>query len=166
MGRGNRCPVFRCTIFAKNKSWNFSFSVLRAPWKRLTPMHDIVSYWEDIDGNKTQFGLTATIYVLTPDGQKIFFTDTGLPVTFNRAFTSPERGAFIIENMSTAASTIFVINKTGKMYTRMSTRKQKAAARRCSPPTKGEREPKMMKSFRSWMPCGPCRCPIGGNRNP
>lgn len=103
----------------KNKTWSFGFSVLRAPWKRLTPMHDIVTYWEDIDGNKIQFGLTATIYVVAPDGQKIFFTDTGLPATFNRAFTSPERGAFVIENMSAAASTIFVINETGKMYTRM-----------------------------------------------
>jgi hypothetical protein len=103
----------------KNKSWSFSFSVLRAPWKRLTPMHDIVTYWEDIDGNKTQFGLTATIYVVDPDGQKIYFTDTGLPAAFNRAFTSPERGAFIIENMSSSASTIFVINERGKMYTRM-----------------------------------------------
>jgi hypothetical protein len=103
----------------ENKVWSFGFSALRAPWKRLTPMHDIVSYWEDIDGNKTQFGLTATIYVAAPDGQKIFFTDTGLPATFNRAFTSPDRGAFVIENMSAAASTIFVINETGRMYTRM-----------------------------------------------
>ena len=103
----------------KNKSWSFGFSALRAPWKRLTPMHDIVTYWEDIDRNKTQFGLTATIYVVSLDGQKIYFTDTGLPATFNRAFTSPERGAFIIENMSAAASTVFVINETGKMYTRM-----------------------------------------------
>jgi len=102
-----------------NRAWCFSFSVLRAPWKRLTPMHDIVSYWEDADGNKTQFGLTATIYVVDPSGQKIFYTDTGLPPTFSRAFTSPGRGRFIIQNMSTAASTIFVVNATGKMYTRM-----------------------------------------------
>jgi len=112
-------PFSDALYLPENKSWSFSFSVLRAPWKRLTPMHDIVTYWEDIDGNKTQFGLTATIYVVAPDGQKIYFTDTGLPATFNRAFTSPERGAFIIENMSSAASTIFVINETGKMYTRI-----------------------------------------------
>jgi hypothetical protein len=112
-------PFSGSLYLPSNKLWSFSFSVLRAPWKRLTPMHDIVSYWEDIDGNKTQFGLTATIYVVDPDGQKIYFTDTGLPATFNRAFTSPGRGAFIIENMSCSASTIFVINETGKMYTRM-----------------------------------------------
>jgi len=112
-------PFSDALYLPKNKTWSFGFSVLRAPWKRLTPMHDIVTYWEDIDGNKTQFGLTATIYVVDPDGQKIYFTDTGLPATFNRAFTSPGRGAFIIENMSSAASTVFVINETGKMYTRM-----------------------------------------------
>ena len=112
-------PFSDALYLPENKAWSFGFSAMRAPWKRLTPMHDIVTYWEDIDGNKTQFGLTATIYVVAPDGQKIYFTDTGLPATFNRAFTSPERGAFIIENMSAAASTIFVINETGKMYTRM-----------------------------------------------
>lgn len=112
-------PFSNSLFLPKNKSWSFSFSVLRAPWKRLTPMHDVVTYWEDIDGNKTQFGLTATIYVVDPAGRKIYFTDTGLPATFNRAFTSPGRGTFIIENMSSAASTIFVINETGKMYTRM-----------------------------------------------
>ncbi|MGD0022609.1 MAG: hypothetical protein ABSC54_09940, partial [Smithellaceae bacterium] len=112
-------PFSDALYLPKNKSWGFGFSILRAPWKRLTPMHDIVTYWEDVDGNKTQFGLTATIYVVDPAGQKIYFTDTGLPATFNRAFTSPERGTFIIENMSAAASTIFVINETGKMYTKM-----------------------------------------------
>jgi hypothetical protein len=112
-------PFSDALYLPKNKLWSFSFSILRAPWKRLTPMHDIVTYWEDIDGNKTQFGLTATIYVVDPAGQKIYFTDTGLPATFNRAFTSPGRGTFIIENMSSAASTVFVINETGKMYTRM-----------------------------------------------
>ena len=112
-------PFSDSLYLPENKSWSFSFSILRAPWKRLSPMHDIVTYWEDIDGNKTQFGLTATIYVVDPAGQKIYFTDTGLPATFNRAFTSPGRGAFIIENMSSAASTVFVINETGKIYTRM-----------------------------------------------
>jgi len=112
-------PFADALYLPPNKTWSFAFSILRAPWKRLAPMHDVVSYWEDIDGNRTQFGLTATIYVVDPAGQKIFFTDTGLPATFNRAFTSPERGRFIIENISTAASTILVVNETGKMYTKM-----------------------------------------------
>jgi hypothetical protein len=113
---------FRDALYLpENKTWCFSLSTMRAPWKRQTPMHenDIVSYWEDIDGNKTEFGFTASIYIVSPDGQKIVYTDTGLPASWNRAFTSPERGKYIIENMSASASTIFVINETGKMYTKM-----------------------------------------------
>lgn len=104
-----------------NKTWCFSFSVMRAPWKRETRMHenDIVTWWEDADGNRTEFGFTATMFCVTPDGQRIRYTDTGLPTSWNRAITSPERGRFIIENISASASAIFVINKTGKMYTRM-----------------------------------------------
>ena len=105
----------------ENKTWCFSFSTMTAPWKRLTPMHekDIVTYWEDIDGNRTEFGFTATLYMVDPDGRKIFYTDTGLPASWTQACASPERGRFIIENMSAAASSILVMNKTGKMYTRM-----------------------------------------------
>jgi len=114
-------PFEDALFIPDNKTWCFSFSVMRAPWKRETRMHenDIVSWWEDVDGNRTEFGLTATIFCVTPDGQRIRFTDTGLPTSWNRAITSPERGRFIIENISASASTIFVINKTGKMYTRM-----------------------------------------------
>jgi hypothetical protein len=114
-------PFADALYLPKNRTWCFSLSLMRAPWKRLTPMHDndIVSYWEDIDGNRTEFGFTATIYVVDPDGQKIRYTDTGLPPSWHKAFTSPERGHFIIEKISAAASTILVINKTGKMYTRM-----------------------------------------------
>ncbi len=114
-------PVEGGLFLPKNRAWCFSMSLMRAPWKRLTPMHDndIVTYWEDIDGNRTEFGFTATIYVVDPDGQRIRYTDTGLPTSWHKAFTSPERGTFIIEQISAAASTVCVINSTGKMYTRM-----------------------------------------------
>jgi len=114
-------PFADTLYLPENRTWTFAFSVMRAPWKRETPMHekDIVSWWEDVDGNRTEFGLTATMFCVAPDGQRIRFTDTGLPTSWNRAITSPERGRFIIENISASASTIFVINKTGKMYTRM-----------------------------------------------
>jgi hypothetical protein len=114
-------PFADTLYLPENKTWCFAFSTMTAPWKRKTPMHekDIVTYWEDIDGNKTEFGFTATIYAVTPDGQKIRFTDTGLPASWGKAITSPERGRFIIENMCASASVIFVINKTGRMYTRM-----------------------------------------------
>jgi hypothetical protein len=114
-------PVEDALYLPPNRCWAFSMSVMRAPWKRKTPMpeEDIVSYWEDADGNKTEFGFTATIYSVDPDGQRIRYTDTGLPASWHKAFASPERGTFIIENISASASTLFVINKTGKMYTRL-----------------------------------------------
>jgi hypothetical protein len=114
-------PFEGALFLPPHRTWCFSLSLMRAPWKRLTPMHenDIVTYWEDIDGNKTEFGFTATIYAVDPDGQKIRYTDTGLPVSWHKAFSSPERGRFIIENISAAASAVFVVNRTGKMYTRM-----------------------------------------------
>ena len=115
MGAPGEGPLF----LPANRDWSFSFSVDHAGEKRLTPMHDVVSYYEDIDGNKIQFGLTATVFVVDPDGQKIRYWDTGLPTSFHKAFASPERGRFVIEKISTAASTVFVIDASGKMYTVM-----------------------------------------------
>ncbi len=114
-------PFEDALYIPENRTWCFSFSTMTAPWKRQTPMHEknIVSYWEDIDGNRTEYGLTGTIYAVSADGQVIHYTDTGLPASWGRGFTSPERGRFIIENLSASASALFVINKTGKMYTRM-----------------------------------------------
>lgn len=101
------------------KDWSFAFSVDHAPEKRLTPMRDVVSYYEDIEGNRIQYGLTATLFTVDADGQKIRYWDTGLPSSFQKAFASPERGRFVIEKISAAASTIFVIDASGKMYTVM-----------------------------------------------
>ena len=114
-------PFTDILFLPENKTWCFSLSTMTAPWKRITPMsaNDIVSYWEDIDGNRTEFGFTATIYMVDPGGQIIRYTDTGLPASWSRAFASPERGRFIIENLSASASAVFVINKSGRMYTRM-----------------------------------------------
>ncbi len=112
-------PTASDLIMPKNSGWSFSLSVVYAPYKRLTPMHDIDSYYEDIDGNKVEFGLTATSYVVDPDGQRIRYWDTGLPPSWGKAFASPERGKFVIKGMSASGSTIFVADESGKMYTRM-----------------------------------------------
>lgn len=103
----------------RNRAWGFSLSVAVAPEKRLTPMHDIVSYYEDADGNKIQFGFTATLFVLDPDGQRIRYWDTGLPASFHKAFATPDRGRFVAVNLSTAASTLFVVDGRGRMFTKM-----------------------------------------------
>jgi hypothetical protein len=112
-------PVPEKLYLPANRAWIFSFSVSTQPEKRITPMHknDIVHYWEDRIGNKIEFGLTATIYTLDLDGQLIRYWDTGLPGSFTRSFSTPERGRFVAENMSASASTLFVVDKGGRMFT-------------------------------------------------
>jgi hypothetical protein len=112
-------PLAGALLLPPNRDWTFSMSVAVAPKKRLTPMHDIDAYWEDISGNKIEFGFTATIYVLDPDGQRIRFWDTGLPPAFYKAFATPERGRFVAERIAASGSTVFVVDRSGKMFTRM-----------------------------------------------
>lgn len=80
-----------------------------------------VLYHEDIDGNQHHFGTMGitTLYVLAADGREICFTDSGLPADFSHTITLPDRGRFTAENMSVSASTIFVIDAAGRMYTRL-----------------------------------------------
>jgi hypothetical protein len=61
----------------------------------------------------------ATTYVLLEDGQEICYADTGLPGDFSRNYIGPERGAFKAIALSASASTMFVINSAGEMYTRL-----------------------------------------------
>lgn len=89
-------------------------------WAAGTRRQDVL-WHEDIFGNPHHYGTMGieTLYFLTEDGQHIRFTDSGLPSDFSRSLLGPERGAFIAENLSASASTMFVINKAGVMYTRL-----------------------------------------------
>ncbi|MCL2473094.1 MAG: hypothetical protein FWF26_05380, partial [Treponema sp.] len=57
--------------------------------------------------------------VLLDDGQEICYADTGLPSDFSRNYIGPERGTFKAVSLSASASTMFVINDAGEMYTRL-----------------------------------------------
>ncbi|MCL2264538.1 MAG: hypothetical protein FWC22_00735 [Treponema sp.] len=94
---------------SKNRSW------------ALGKRNHHVLYYEDIFGNQHHNGTMeiATTYVLLEDGQEICYGDTGLPSDFSRNFIGPERGAFISVSLSASASTMFVINEAGEMYTRL-----------------------------------------------
>jgi hypothetical protein len=80
-----------------------------------------VLYYEDPFGNQHHNGTMeiATIYLLLGDGQEICYADTGLPSDFSRNYLGPERGAFKAIGLSASASTMFVMNDTGEMYTRI-----------------------------------------------
>jgi len=94
---------------ANNRSW------------ALGKRNSHVLYYEDIFGNQHHNGTMeiSTFYVLLEDGQEICYGDPGLPSDFSRNFIGPERGAFIAESLSASASTLFVINEAGEMYTRL-----------------------------------------------
>lgn len=122
------CPVPKKLFLPDGENrWSFSVSVKIKPDERRTIefMHedDIVHYYEDADNKKIDFGFTATVYVLAKNGRAIRYWDTGLPASFSRAFTTPNRGNFVVHNLSAAGSTIMVIgtNAQGQkeIYTRM-----------------------------------------------
>jgi len=94
---------------SKNRSW------------ALGKRNHHVLYYEDIFGNQHHNGTMeiATTYVLLEDGQEICYGDSGLPCDFSRNYSGPERGAFISVSLSASASTMFVINEAGEMYTRL-----------------------------------------------
>ncbi|MDR0585079.1 MAG: hypothetical protein LBG57_12160 [Treponema sp.] len=94
---------------AKNLSW------------ALGKRNSHVLYYEDPFGNQHHNGTMeiATTYVLLEDGQEICYSDTGLPGDFSRNYIGPERGAFKAAALSASASTMFVINDAGEMYTRL-----------------------------------------------
>ncbi|MDR3283963.1 MAG: hypothetical protein LBS97_02155 [Treponema sp.] len=94
---------------SKNRAW------------ALGKRNNQVLYYEDPFGNQHHNGTMeiATAYVLLEDGQEICYADTGLPSDFSRNYIGPERGAFKAASLSASASTLFVINEAGEMYTRM-----------------------------------------------
>ncbi|WP_245540198.1 hypothetical protein [Sediminispirochaeta bajacaliforniensis] len=83
--------------------------------------NDQVLWYEDIYHNQHHYGTMGinTIYVLGKEGQEIRFADTGLPSDFSHNLLGPERGSFIAESISASASTMFLINAAGEMYTRL-----------------------------------------------
>lgn len=89
-------------------------------WAMGTRRRDVLWY-EDIFGNQHHYGTMGleTIYFLSDDGQKILFTDSGLPNDFSKRIEGPEHGKFIARNISNSASTLFLIGDDGTMYTRL-----------------------------------------------
>ncbi len=76
--------------------------------------------YEDIHGqfNPVSIGNTA-LYALSDDGRTIQLADPWLPSRFRYLIPGPERGRFTAVNLDASASTIFVIDAAGRMYTRL-----------------------------------------------
>lgn len=80
-----------------------------------------IEWYTDRFGNEHHWGTmgVTTVYFLTKSGREIRFTDSGLPADFSDTILGPDRGSFTAESISASGSTIFLIDKTGTMFTRL-----------------------------------------------
>ncbi len=78
--------------------------------------------YTDIDGVKTPVslaGCTQLVFVDPDDPTKVISNDPWLAQDHSYTFGSPMHGRFKVQALSASASTVFVINKYGDMYTRL-----------------------------------------------
>lgn len=79
-----------------------------------------VHHYEDRLGTVHSVGLgVAHAYRLGADGRTLHFNDWWLPNDWSRQICLPDRGTFFAENLSSSASTTFIIGTQGAMYTRL-----------------------------------------------
>lgn len=81
--------------------------------------HRKIAY-EDLDGNPhpVSAGVT-TFYGLRGGGRTLAYADPWLPPNFERTLCLPERGRFIASALSASASTVFVMDASGRSFTRL-----------------------------------------------
>lgn len=86
----------------------------------LSVRHQQVEYYEDVLGNAFNYGKAGctSFYALASDGQQLRHGDPWFPPDFSRQMCGPRRGAFVAENISSSASTTFLIGRGGTLYTR------------------------------------------------
>lgn len=78
------------------------------------------SYYEDPDGRPIQNKEgVSTLYVLSKDGLRLSYMDPWLRPGFDYHIDMPLRGRFMAEAVSASASTIFLIGRGGRMFTRL-----------------------------------------------
>lgn len=78
------------------------------------------SYSEDIDGNPHTIKRIDTVYMLAKDGRAFRYDDPWLPPNpFEFWIAGPKRGAFAAVSFSASGSTLFVMDRTGALYTRL-----------------------------------------------
>ncbi len=89
------------------------------PHRALAMSHRL-TYYEDIDGNPHPItaGVT-TFYALDDSGRWVLYADPWLPPKFERKICLPWHGAFVAETLSASASTLFVSDAHGNLFTRL-----------------------------------------------
>ncbi|MER7514052.1 hypothetical protein ABTX82_37920 [Streptomyces lavendulae] len=91
----------------------------RWTWSVLSPGEDKV--WRDTAGNDHPVGAAKVshVFALSEDGSRITYVDPWLPADHSYEMATPKGGRFQARALSTAASTSFVVNQYGDMYTRL-----------------------------------------------
>lgn len=109
LGWPDKTPLVLNDLVAGNRAWSASIR------------NEHVLWYEDAAGNQHHYGTigVVSLYFLSDDGREIRFADPGLPSDFSHQILGPERGAFVAESLSASASTLFVIDDAGNMYTRL-----------------------------------------------
>ncbi len=89
------------------------------PHRALAMSHRL-TYYEDIDGNPHPItaGVT-TFYALDEDGRWITYADPWLPPKFERRLCLPLHGALVAQTLSASASTLFISDAHGNLFTRL-----------------------------------------------
>lgn len=102
-----KMPLYQNKILSNKKGWAVGSS------------RKDVEYYEDIYGNQHNYGPLGveSIPFLCEDGLTIHYTDPACPSDFSHSFRTPDN--VVLENIAESASTIFVISKDGRMYTRL-----------------------------------------------
>lgn len=80
-----------------------------------------VDYYTDIDNVRHYVGFgVSDLYLLNHDGTEIRYNDPWLPANFDRfMFCTPQQGRFQAVSFQVSASTIFLIDQRGHMFTRL-----------------------------------------------
>lgn len=109
LGWPDKTPLVLNDLVARNRAWSASIR------------NEHVLWYEDAAGNQHHYGTigVVSLYFLSEDGREIRFADPGLPSDFSHQVLGPERGSFAAESLSASASTLFVIDDAGNMYTRL-----------------------------------------------
>jgi hypothetical protein len=88
-------------------------------WSVLSPLEDHT--WTDSAGNEQPVGdaKVSHVWMVGGGGTRLVYMDPWLPADDSYEMCGPQRGRFRTVAMSAAASTVFVMNRAGAMYTRL-----------------------------------------------
>src|SRR3954471_4055329 len=91
----------------------------RWSWSVLSPLEDHT--WTDPAGNQQPVGdaKVSHVFMLRGGGQRVVYMDPWLPADDSYEECGPQRGRFRAIALSAAASTVFVMDRSGAMYTRL-----------------------------------------------